>query len=84
VRVPLLAISPFAKPHYVSHAIADHASILALVERRFLPVPGGGHLYMSDRDSDASTLEDLFDFDTAPSLDTAIGRAIAPADDCTP
>jgi phospholipase C len=84
VRVPLLAISPFAKPHYVSHAVADHASILALIERRFLSAPGGGHLYLTARDRDASTLEDLFDFDAAPSLDAAIGRAMPPVDDCTP
>ena len=84
VRVPLVAISPFAKPRYVSHAVADHASILALIETRFLPVPGGGHLYLTARDQNAATLEDLFDFERAPSRDTLVGRALPPADDCTP
>jgi phospholipase C len=84
VRVPLVAISPFAKPRYVSHAVADHASILALIESRFLPAAGGGHLYLTARDRYAGGLEDLFDFDRAPSLDTIIGRALPPADDCTP
>jgi phospholipase C len=84
VRVPLVAISPFAKPRYVSHAVADHASILALIETRFLAAAGGGHLSLTARDQDAFDLEDLFDFDAAPSLDTAIGRALPPADDCTP
>ena len=36
VRVPLIAVSPFAKPHYVSHRVTDHTSFLALIERRFL------------------------------------------------
>src|SRR5262249_25600372 len=36
VRVPLIAVSPFAKPHYVSHRVSDHTSFLALIERRFL------------------------------------------------
>jgi phospholipase C len=84
VRVPLVAISPFAKPRYVSHAVADHASILALIESRFLPAAGGGHLYLTARDRYAGGLEDLFDFDRAPSLDTIIGRALPPGDDCTP
>ncbi|HEU0239298.1 MAG TPA: alkaline phosphatase family protein [Micromonosporaceae bacterium] len=34
VRVPLLAVSPFAKPSYVSHTVTDHTSILALIETR--------------------------------------------------
>jgi phospholipase C len=84
VRVPFVAISPFAKPRYVSHVIADHGSILALIETRFLPAPGGGHLSLTARDQYASDLEDLFDFDNAPSFDTPVGRAMPPADDCTP
>ena len=30
-RVPFIAVSPFAKPHYVSHTVGDHASMLALI-----------------------------------------------------
>jgi phospholipase C len=74
VRVPLLAVSPFAKPHYVSHHVSDHTSLLALIERRFLrpdpdadddasPIP-----HLTARDAHASTLEDLFDFNDSPSL----------------
>ena len=32
---PLVAVSPFAKPHYVSHTVGSHTSILALLENRF-------------------------------------------------
>ena len=84
VRVPFVAISPFSKPGYVSHTIADHASILALIEKRFLPAEDGGRLHLTARDRFASTLEDLFDFDNAPSMHAVVGRAAPPAIDCTP
>jgi phospholipase C len=31
VRVPMLAISPFSKPAYVSHTVGSHTSLLALI-----------------------------------------------------
>ena len=31
-----MEISPFSKPHYVSHTIGDHTSLLAFIEKRFL------------------------------------------------
>jgi phospholipase C len=34
-----MAISAFAKPHYVSHAVSDHTSVLALIEKRFMAAP---------------------------------------------
>jgi phospholipase C len=91
-RVPLLVISPFAKPHYVSHTVGDHASVLAFIEERFLSdaAPGAGEgsqlgrLHLTLRDQYANALEDLFDFDNAPSLDTSVGQAQPPAVDCTP
>ena len=86
-RVPLLVISPFAKPHYVSHAVADHTSLLAFIEKRFLSdsaSSGGSPLHLTLRDQDADTLEDLFDFDNAPSMDTSVNQAQPPITDCTP
>ena len=80
VRVPFLAISPFAKPRYVSHAGADHTSILAFIETAFL----SGHQHLTERDGHANDLLDLFDFEHAPSMDTAVGTAAPPAVDCTP
>jgi phospholipase C len=60
-RVPLIVISPYAKPHYVSHVVSDHTSITRFVEARFhLPA-------MSARDANADPLYDLFDF-TKPAL----------------
>jgi phospholipase C len=79
VRVPLIAVSPFSKPAYVSHTVRDHTAILALIEKRFL---GGAHL--TARDGAAASLEELFDFTNAPSMHAAVGSAGAPAQDCTP
>lgn len=66
-RVPLIVVSPYAKPHYVSHVVSDHTSITRFVESRFhLPA-------MTARDANADPLYDLFDFHkpallSAPSL----------------
>ena len=35
VRVPVVVVSPYAKPHYVSHVVYDHTSILRFIETRF-------------------------------------------------
>jgi phospholipase C len=70
-------VSPFAKPHYVSHTLGDHTSLVALVEKRFMSHGGGGKRYpsLTLRDARAKTLEDLFDFDRSPSLDAPIPSA---------
>jgi phospholipase C len=83
VRVPLIAISPFSKPAYVSHTVGDHTSLLALIERRFLRV-NGQRLHLTLRDQHAEPLEDMFDFETSLSLNTSVGQASPPAVDCTP
>ena len=72
-RIPLLAVSPFAKPQYVSHVVSDHTSLLSLVEDRFTP---GRHL--TARDAQAHNLPDLFDFATSPSLQATLSPALAP------
>ena len=56
VRVPLIVVSPYAKPHFVSHAVYDHTSITRFIETRFkLPA-------LTGRDANADPLTDLFDF----------------------
>ena len=76
VRVPFIAVSPFAKPHYVSHTVGDHTSLLALIEKRFLSNNQGNgksHIqHLTARDANADPLEDLFDFSHPPSLDAVI------------
>ncbi len=93
-RVPLMVVSPFAKPQYVSHTVGDHTSLLAFIEKRFLTTAGAdddgdndddhNRAHLTRRDQHANTLEDLFDFDSAPSSNTLVGLALPPAKDCTP
>jgi phospholipase C len=86
IRVPLVAISPFAKPHNVSHAVGDHTSILAFIEKVFLTPSSSTlqHPHLTLRDQYANTLEEMFDFEHSPSLNASIGAAAPPAVDCTP
>ena len=80
-RVPFIAVSPFAKPQYVSHTLGDHTSLAALVEKRFMTRSGrsGNHPALTLRDKSAHTLEDMFDFNHAPSRDVVIPSAPAPS-----
>jgi phospholipase C len=55
-RLPLIVVSAWVKPHYVSHVPTDFTAILKLIEKRFdLP-----HLTL--RDAEASDMTDFFDF----------------------
>jgi phospholipase C len=74
IRVPFVAVSPFSKPGYVSHTIGDHTSLLAFIEKRFL-----GSQFLTHRDENADTLEDMFDFNTSPSLNVTFPMAPAPS-----
>lgn len=57
-RLPLLAISPWAKPNYVSHSIADQSSILRFIEDNW----NLGRIGDQSFDEKAGSLADLFDF----------------------
>ena len=60
--MPLIAVSPWAKRHAVSHVMPDHASLLRFVELLFdLPA-------LSARDANADALLDMFDFEAPPHL----------------
>jgi hypothetical protein len=95
VRVPFMAVSAFSKQSYVSHTVGDHTSILAFIEKRFLSTGAtdgsddedNGEVtrqFLTLRDKHAHALEDLFDFENSPSLNTGITVAAPPAQDCTP
>lgn len=61
VRVPLVAISPWARRHYVSKTVRDHTAITRFLEVLFdLPA-------MTARDANADGLLDMFDFDCPPA-----------------
>jgi hypothetical protein len=63
VRVPVIVISPWAKPHFVSHTINDHTSILKFIEARFsLPT-------LTARDAAANDMTEFFNF-SSPAFAT--------------
>jgi phospholipase C len=57
-RLPLIVVSPFVKPHYVSHVPSDFTAILKLIETRF------GLPNLTLRDAAMSDMTDFFDFST--------------------
>jgi phospholipase C len=61
-RVPMLVISPFTRPHYVSQTVADHTAILKMIETRFnLP-------NLTARDAAQMDMTEFFDFQNIPWL----------------
>ena len=60
-RVPVAIISPFAKPHFVSHTSMDFTAMLKFIETRFnLP-------NLNNRDAFQPDMTEFFDW-TAPNL----------------
>jgi phospholipase C len=71
-RVPMIVISPWAKPRHVSRVVGDHTSITAFIERKWnLPA-------MTYRDANAQAMTDYFDFRTPAFLEPPM-LAKAPA-----
>jgi phospholipase C len=66
-RVPLFAVSPFAKKGHVDHTYYDHASILKFIERNWQLSP------LSDRSRDNLPNPDMRDNPYIPSNRPAIG-----------
>jgi phospholipase C len=85
-RLPLLAISPYARENYVSHALTDQTSILRFIEDNWL---GGERVSEMSFDRIAGSLADLFDFsapvmrrlllDPATGLPVRAGKPVAVA-----
>jgi phospholipase C len=61
-RVPLMVVSPFTKPGYVSHTVADHTAILKFIETRF------GLPSLTARDAAQPDMTEFFDFTNAPNM----------------
>jgi phospholipase C len=71
-RIPLLVISPYAKPNYVDSHLSDQASIINFVEYNWhLPgIPGSADQLLAARDRRQGLPFDLagmFDFNQAPN-----------------
>jgi phospholipase C len=71
-RLPLLAVSPWARKNHVDHTLTDQSSVLRFIERNWRlgfidgasPPPAGQDSF----DRIAGSLDGLFDFDRAPRL----------------
>lgn len=73
IRVPAVVISPYARPHYVSHRVYDHTSILRFIETRFdLPA-------LTRRDANADPMLRMFKF-SRPAFPTPPALPDAPID----
>lgn len=63
-RVPLVVLSPFGKPNFVSHTPRDYTAILAFIEKTFkVPALTARDAYWQDPSRDMS---EFFDFTTTP------------------
>ena len=75
-RLPFLVISPFAKPNYVDHAIADTTSILRFIEDNWKL----GRIGDQSFDAIAGSILGSFDFNAAPQkpllLDPTSGEVV--------
>ncbi len=60
-RVPLIVVSPFVKPQYVSHVNRDYTAILKFIETRFKLPP------LTARDAAQDDMTEMFDF-SAPQI----------------
>jgi len=81
-RIPLIAVSPYTVPGHISHAYADHVSVLKFIERNWYLKPvtnrsrdnfpnpttaPGGSPYVPTNSPAISDLFDLFEFPPAPA-----------------
>ncbi len=77
-RVPFVAVSPYARHHYVSHVTYDHTSILRFIENKWnLPA-------LTRRDANAEGLIDLFDFKHPDLTVPSLPEATRPTTKCLP
>jgi phospholipase C len=73
-RVPLIVISPYAKPAFISHTQYELASVLKFIEERFkLPSLGG-------RDDTANDLQDSFNFNQTLNSPLVLSTRTCPAE----
>jgi phospholipase C len=69
-RVPLIVVSPYAKPGYISHNVHDFGSILKYIEGNFsLPTVATGY---ADSSTVTDDLSDCFDYAQTPLKFTSI------------
>jgi phospholipase C len=71
-RVPVMVISPFAKPHFISHVPRDYTAILAFIEQTFnVPSLTARDAFWKDPSRD---MNEFFDFSTPTLLNAPNGQ----------
>lgn len=71
-RVPLLIISPYAQPGYISHTQYEFSSVLKFIEDRFGLTP------LSERDANANDTTDSFNFNQNPTAPLILNPQTCP------
>jgi phospholipase C len=71
-RVPMLVLSPYVKEASVSHTTYEFSSVLQLIENRFRLKA------LSNRDVEANSLLDMFDFTQVPAPPLVLQPRICP------
>lgn len=71
-RVPMLIISPYAKPGFISHTQYEFSSVLKFIETRF------GLTTLGGRDVSANDMTDSFDFTQTPLPPLLLGTRTCP------
>jgi phospholipase C len=67
-RLPILAISPYAKPNYVNHSLTDQSSVVRFIEDNW----NLGRIGNGSRDAIAGTLNGMFNFNNGGSTPPVI------------
>jgi phospholipase C len=71
-RVPMIIISPYSKPGYISHTQYEFSSVLKFIEKRFnLPS-------LTERDAQAHDMFDSFDFKQNPIPPVVLKPRVCP------
>ena len=71
-RVPMLVISPYSRPGYVTHTQYEFASVLKFIERRF------NLTNLSQRDLNAANMTDAFNFTQTPLPPLVLSQRTCP------
>ncbi len=73
MRVPLIVVSPWVKPHYNSRVARDNTALLKFIETRFNLTP------LTLRDAAQDDMTEMFDFVDPPALLTPPTLPVQPA-----
>jgi len=78
LRVPCIIISPYARPHHVSHTLYEFGSVNAFIEQIFV-LPPLGRAAAGYSDARATSIADSFDFTQTPITFVPIVAPVAPS-----